>query len=139
MAPLQTEWEPKVIEAGKQQGKYGGDWDLAWTVLWNDERQILLTSPAKRTQKEQDKLTDHFLEWYSAVVSKERYAELKFKELREKIAVLKQSCPALSEAQTITELPNPRQAFVLMRGDFRDHGAEVQPGTPSILPPLPSE
>ncbi len=98
VAPLQTEWEPKAIEAGRHPGKYGGDWDLAWTVLWNDERQILLTDPAGRTQKEQDKLTDHFLEWYSAVTSKEQYTELKFKELREKIAALKQSCPALSEA-----------------------------------------
>jgi hypothetical protein len=139
VAPLQVEWEPKVIEASRQPGKYGGDWDLAWTVLWNDERQILLTSPDKRTQKEQDKLTDHFLEWYSAVVSKERYAELKFKELRDKLAKLKQSCPALSEAQTIAELPSPRKAFVLIRGDFHDHGAEVRPATPSILPPLHSD
>ncbi len=138
VAPLQAEWEPKVIEASRQPGKYGGDWDLAWTVLWNDERQILLKSPAERTQKEQDKLTDHFLEWYSAVVSKERYAELKFKELRDKVAALKQSCPVLSEAQTIAELSSPRKAFVLIRGDFHDHGSEVQPQTPSILPPLAS-
>ena len=139
VGPLQVAWEPKVIEAGKQQGKYGGDWDLAWTVLWNDERKILLTDPAKRTQKEQDKLTDHFLEWYSAVVSKERYVELKFKELREKIAALKTSCPALSEAQTMVELPSPRPSFVLIRGDFRSPGVEVHPGTPAVLPPLPSD
>jgi hypothetical protein len=82
--PLQKEWEPRVIEASRNPGKYGGDWDLAWTVLWNDEREILLKDPAERTRKERDKLTDHFLEWYSAVVSKERYTQLKFKELREK-------------------------------------------------------
>ena len=103
-------------------------------MLWNDERQILLTDPAGRTQKEQDKLTDHFLEWYSAVTSKEQYTELKFKELREKIAALKQSCPALSEAQTIAESPAPRKAFVLIRGDYRDHGIEAQPGTLGALP-----
>jgi Protein of unknown function (DUF1553)/Protein of unknown function (DUF1549)/Planctomycete cytochrome C len=138
VGPLQTAWEPKAIEAGKHPGKYGGDWDLAWTVLWNDERKILLTDPAKRTQKEQDKLTDHFLEWYSAVISKERYAELKFKELRAKVADLKTSCPALSEAQTIAELPSPRPAFVLIRGDYRSPSVEAQPGAPAVLPPLPA-
>jgi hypothetical protein len=138
VAPLQTAWEPKVIEASKHPGKYGGDWDLAWTVLWNDERKILLKNPGKRTQKEQDKLTDHFLEWYSAVVSRERYQELKFKELREKLAKLRQSCPALSEAQAI-EQEDPRKTFVLIRGDFRNPGAEVHPGTPAVLPPLPSD
>ncbi len=138
VAPLQTAWEPKVIEASKHPGKYGGDWDLAWTVLWNDERQILLKDSDQRTQNEQDKLTDHFLEWYSAVVSRETYKELKFTELREKLATLKQSCPALSEAQTVVDSSTPRKAFVLVRGDFRDRGIEVQPRTPAILPPLPS-
>lgn len=134
VAALQKEWEPKVIEAGKHQGIYGGDWDLAWTVLWNDERKILLKDPATRTQKEQDKLTDHFLEWYSAVVSKERYQELKFKELREKLQRLAASFPALSEAQTIADLPNPPKAHVLLRGDFRSPGIEVAPGTLAFLP-----
>ncbi len=131
--PLQTEWEPKVREAGKQQGKFGGDWDLAWTVLWNDERQILFKDPASRTQKETDKLTDHFLEWYSAVVTKDRYAELKFKELREKLRKLAAGFPALTEAQTLADMANPPKAHVLLRGDFRSPGIEVQPGVPSVL------
>ncbi len=139
VAPLQAQWEPKVIDASKQPGKYGGDWDLAWTVLWNDERKILLKDSDRRTQKERDKLTDHFLEWYSAVVSREKYKELNFKELRDKLAALKQSCPALSEAQVIAEDASPRKTFVLIRGDFRDRGVEVEPATPAVLPPLPSD
>jgi hypothetical protein len=138
VAPLQAAWEPKVIDASKNQGKYGGDWDLAWTVLWNDERQILFKNPSERTQKEKDKLTDHFLEWYSAVVSKERYDQLRFKELRQKLTNLSQTCPALSQAPTVADLQQPRQAYVLVRGDYRDHGVPVQPGTPAILPPLPA-
>ena len=134
VAPLQTEWEPKVIESGRNQGKYGGDWDLAWTVLWNDERKILLKNPAERTQKEQDKLTDHFLEWYSAVVSKDRYAELKFKELREKLKQLRDGFPELTEAQTIADMPDPPKPHILLRGDFRNPGIEVQPGTLAVLP-----
>jgi hypothetical protein len=134
--PLQKEWEPRVIEASRNPGKYGGDWDLAWTVLWNDERKILLKDPAERTRKESDKLTDHFLEWYSAVVSKERYAQLKFKELREKLAKLRETYPALTEASGIVDMPAPPKAHVLVRGDFRNPGIEVQPDVPGVLNPL---
>src|SRR4029434_1384464 len=85
----------------------------------------------------QDKLADHFVEWYSAVVSKEQYAELKFKQLREKLEQLAVNFPALSQAQTVADLPNPPQAHILMRGDFRDPGIAVKPGTPAVLPALP--
>ena len=35
------------------------------------------------------------------------------------------------------ELPQPRQAYIHFGGDFTRHGAKVEPGVPSILPPLP--
>jgi hypothetical protein len=35
------------------------------------------------------------------------------------------------------EMSPPRDTFVLVRGDFRNKGERVAPGTPSILPPLP--
>ncbi len=35
------------------------------------------------------------------------------------------------------EMNPPRETFMLTRGDFRNHGERVGPGTPSILPPLP--
>ncbi|MBL8292775.1 MAG: PSD1 domain-containing protein, partial [Bryobacterales bacterium] len=136
--PLQREWEPKVIAAGREQGKYGGNWDLAWTVLWNDERQILLKDLAKRTEKERDKLTDHFLEWYSAVVTKQRYAELKFDELRKKLAALRSQFPEVTQAPIIYQVPQTKPTHLLLRGDFRSPGPEVHPATPAALPALPS-
>lgn len=136
VAPLQAEWEPRVIEASRNPGKYGGDWDLAWTVLWNDERKILLKKPPERTRKEEDKLTDHFLEWYSAVVSKDRYAELKFKELRAELKQLRSAHPGLTEAHVISDQANPPKSHILLRGDFRSPGIEVQPGVLSVLNPF---
>ncbi len=139
VAPLQSAWEPKVIDASRNPGKYGGDWDLAWTVLWNDERKILLKKSEDRTQKETDKLTDHFLEWYSAVVSKERYDELKFKELREKLAKLREQYRPLTEAYGIADMPNPPKTHVLIRGDFQNPGIEVQPNVLAVLNPLSAD
>ncbi|MBI3849216.1 MAG: DUF1553 domain-containing protein [Verrucomicrobia bacterium] len=35
------------------------------------------------------------------------------------------------------EMTPPRDTFLLVRGDFRNPGEKVTPGTPSVLPPLP--
>jgi hypothetical protein len=36
------------------------------------------------------------------------------------------------------ELPKPRDTFVLIRGQYDKHGDKVEPGVPSIFPPLPA-
>jgi hypothetical protein len=35
------------------------------------------------------------------------------------------------------ELPEPRETFVLLRGEYDKHGEKVEHSTPSVLPPLP--
>jgi mono/diheme cytochrome c family protein len=37
------------------------------------------------------------------------------------------------------EMVKPRETFILMRGDYRNHGDKVEPNTPSVLPPLPKD
>jgi hypothetical protein len=37
------------------------------------------------------------------------------------------------------ELPKPRKTYVLLRGQYDKHGEEVQPSTPSVLPPFPKD
>ena len=37
------------------------------------------------------------------------------------------------------EMEKPRDTFVLARGDYRNHGEQVFPNTPSVLPPLPKD
>ncbi len=36
------------------------------------------------------------------------------------------------------ELPKPRDTFILLRGQYDKHGDKVEPGVPSIFPPLPA-
>jgi hypothetical protein len=64
---------------------------------------------------------------------------LKFKELRAELQNLSASCPHLSDAPVMAEAPSPRPTWILIRGDFRTHGTEVQPATPAFLPRMPAE
>jgi hypothetical protein len=41
--------------------------------------------------------------------------------------------PFLSEAQTLAEDAVRRKTWILIRGDYKSHGAEVQPATPAFL------
>ena len=43
----------------------------------------------------------------------------------------------LPNTMVMKELPQPRDAYVLIRGEYDKHGAKVQRGLPAFLPPLP--
>ncbi len=46
--------------------------------------------------------------------------------------------PQISYAPVLLENDAPPRTYIHLKGDWREHGAEVQPGTPAILPPLPA-
>jgi hypothetical protein len=139
LAELQGEWERRLIEAAENPGKYT-DWDVAFDTVQkmvdNGER-ILRTPIERRTRHEEDAIEDHLVEWYYQVVGMPKYKEMKFKELQKKLSDLRASFPDLTQAQTIAESPQHRRTFIYLRGDFRQTGVEVHPGTPAVLPPLP--
>ncbi len=45
----------------------------------------------------------------------------------------------LPDTQVMRDLPKPRDTFVLIRGQYDKPGEKVEPGTPSVLPPLPPD
>ena len=98
--------------------------------------EILITSPSDRPPKHAERLTRYFI-FRPSGMSEEQRKELKWKELRKKLAELDAAYPALSEAQTLAENPNPPKTHILIRGAFRDPGIEVQPNSPAFLPSLP--
>src|SRR5262249_34930484 len=53
------------------------------------------------------------------------------------IEKLAEESPGLTEAQTIAANLHPPVSHILIRGDYRQPGIEVQPGTPAILNPMP--
>ena len=134
------EFERRMLEAASHPG-IDVPYDIAWDTLGkmvDHGHEILRRPQAERSPKEQDKLVEFLSTWYGLVVSKETYEGLKFKELSEKLAALEEQYPGLSEAQTLMENQSPPKTHILIRGDFRQPGAEVQAGTLAALPPWPN-
>jgi hypothetical protein len=141
VAELQPEWEKKTLEAGAHPGvnpSYDNTWMLL-AVLLDDGQQILKTPTAQRTPKQKDTLTDFFVERYTEVITKEQYKQLKFDELWKKLQELEQTYPELSQAQTIAHNAHPPETHLLIRGDYKDPGILVEPGTLAVLNPLPPD
>ena len=140
---LQPAWESRMKEARAHPGKWT-DWDKAYTVFQvqfhlDDADKVLDTELAQRTQEQADLLTDHFVINYYRVITKDVIEKLKFSDLRKQLDELKSSTPFLSHAQTLAEAPLPRKTWILIRGDYRSHGVEVQPATPAFLNPMPAD
>ena len=136
---LMPDWEKTTLDAAAHPG-INVPYDVAWDTVGkmvDHGHEILRKPPSQRSQKEHDKLTDHFVQYYGIVLQKEQYKEIKFGDLLKKLTEVDERYPGLTEAQTFIENPNPPKAHVLIRGDFRQPGVEVQPGTLAILPPLP--
>jgi hypothetical protein len=85
---------------------------------------VLLTEPASRTGAQKKELANFYAK-----------TDPKLAELTKDLAAFAKTAPTLSLAQTLALGP-PRQTHVLIRGDFLRPGAEVQPGTPAVLPPV---
>ncbi|MCS7026032.1 MAG: PSD1 and planctomycete cytochrome C domain-containing protein [Bryobacteraceae bacterium] len=136
----QVAWEKEMLRAAANPGERT-DWDLAWDCLlklteFGDGEKIIRIPWDKRTQREHDILTNHFIRNYHFAVGPKKYAETKFKELDQKLTELAAKYPQLTQAMTLQEEPSEQPTYLRVRGDYRSLGIPVQPATPAILPPL---
>jgi hypothetical protein len=140
VASLQADWEKQMLDASANPGKRT-DWDLAWDCLLKlteggDGEKILRIPSARRTAREQDILTDHFVRNFHFAVGQKRYKELKLDEVDKKLKALKAEYPQLSQAMVIAEPSSGKPHHLRVRGDYRTLGIEVSQNTPGVLPPL---
>ncbi len=56
--------------------------------------------------------------------------------LKRGLAQLNREIPS---TMVMAEMDKPRETYVLLRGDYRNHGDKVEPNTPAVLPPLPKD
>ncbi|MEZ5402497.1 MAG: PSD1 and planctomycete cytochrome C domain-containing protein [Bryobacteraceae bacterium] len=138
---LMPPWEEKLRLAAKNVGKWT-DWDITYDVLFqmsDGGHRFLWTDPAKRTYKQQEILTDYFIEWYHFVAPPERWRELDYKTLKKKLRALKESYPQLSQAPAIYDRPDRQPNYMRVRGDWERLGIEVTPSTPASLPAMKTD
>ena len=66
-----------------------------------------------------------------------RKMDLGYTERQAGIKALRDIEPKVPSTLVMRELPEPRQAYVHLGGNFLRKGIDVEPGVPAILPPLP--
>lgn len=95
-------------------------------------RAILSGVTGRRSRDEAAYLRDYYLTYAAPEALQKANAELK--ALRLERADLQKTIPS---AMVMGEMKTPRDTFILARGDYRNQTEKVQPGVPSMLPPLP--
>jgi len=88
----------------------------------------------KRSEDEEKEIRDYFLSYAAPEPLRTTHGELV--ALEQQKADLVERIPT---AMVMAEMKNPRDTFVLERGDYRNQGEKVTPGVPAMLPPLPSD
>lgn len=144
---FEAQWEKNMLDAAAQAATnpavrpmWLGSWEIIeWALDLYGGQDLIRLNPSQRTQKQQERIIGHFLQFYSGAMKLEGFKEVKVNELQQKMAQLAKQYPELSEAQVISENPNPPKTHVLIRGDFLNPGVEVQPGVPAVLNPLPPD
>ncbi|MEO1993976.1 MAG: DUF1549 and DUF1553 domain-containing protein, partial [Planctomycetaceae bacterium] len=140
---LQRQWEQRGLHAWKNPGE-DAIWDRQWEVLglvWGgglgegqlEGCEIAKLKWSQRTPRQRDDLRDYFLA-HGEIVDPGKFKELKLGALWNQLRALKQEFPQATRAPTMRAAQTQRQTYIHERGEFRDRGADVQPGTPGCLP-----
>ena len=96
-------------------------------------RATLAVPAEQRTAEQQAQLRKHYREQVSPEI----------RQLNEQLTAYKQKRTELHRqiptAMVMEELPQPRETFVRMRGQYDKLGERVSPSVPASLPPLPAD
>lgn len=137
---VQADWENKLRYAAQHKGEHE-DWDFAYgefTHTVDNAAKVLFLDPAKRSEVQQVAITDVLIASCGNLFPKDYCEGLKLRELRTKLNDLSAATPQISYAPVLEESDTARATYVHIKGDWREHGAEVHPNTPAVLPPLPA-
>jgi hypothetical protein len=135
---LQKDWEDRLRYASQHPGEHQ-DWDFAYgefTHNVDSGKKVLFTDWSKRTEVQQYAMTDLFLVACHQAYPKDYCDGLKLGEVRKQITDLILKTPQISLAPVLLENDTPPKTYIHIKGDWRDHGPEVTPNTPAVLPPI---
>ncbi|HET6882399.1 MAG TPA: PSD1 and planctomycete cytochrome C domain-containing protein [Pirellulales bacterium] len=97
--------------------------------------QLVKAGPDKKPSPEQEKkIRDYYLQAVCADTKPQ------FEPLTKELASVKQARETFDKSIPSTfifrDLPQPRESFVMLRGQYNKPGDKVEPGVPAVLPPL---
>lgn len=140
---LQEQWELRLLRAKRNPGE-DAHWDRQWELLglvWGGGKgegqlegvEIVKLPRSRRTQTQRDDLLDYFLRT-PGDIDPQQFKQLKLSELRGRLNELRSGLPEMARAATVRHAQVVRATRLHVRGDFRQPGELVRPGTPSCLP-----
>ncbi|MEY3277415.1 MAG: hypothetical protein RL153_2683 [Verrucomicrobiota bacterium] len=92
---------------------------------------IIAKTGGKRSGEEQEDLRRFYREVFAVDLLRSEAALAKARRLKD------EAFGAIPTTLVMEEMEQPRDTFVLVRGDFRTRGEKVSAGVPAFLPPLP--
>jgi hypothetical protein len=95
--------------------------------------EILKARSSERTAAQRDQLRKYFLESVDAAC---RELSTQLADLTRQKEEIHKAFPA---TMVMAEMPQPRQAYLLKRGQYDQRGDALSAGVPASLPPLPSD
>jgi hypothetical protein len=137
---VEADWEDKLRYASLHPTEHD-DWSFAYgefTHNIDSAKKVLFKDPAARTELQQNAMIDYFISSCGNLYPKQYCTDLKLGELRTKLNAINAKLPPYSYAPVLVENDTPPKTYIHVKGDWRDRGEEVQPGTLAILPPLPA-
>ena len=100
-------------------------------LTFNGYLPIIAKSRGQRNEDERAELQRFYKEYYALDYLRSEAALAEARKHKEEFY------SQVPTTQIMEEMNPPRDTFLLVRGDFRNKGEKVTPGTPAILPPLP--
>ncbi len=94
-------------------------------------RVAIQTEKSQRTPEQLKEIETHFIESADAAI---KQGEQSIADAKKAVTTYENNLPTVMVMQ---ELPNPREAFLLKRGQYDQPGDKVPRGVPQSLPPLP--
>src|SRR5579871_6237685 len=137
---VERDWEDKLRYAQQHPTEHD-DWIFAYgefTHNVDSARKVLFKEASTRTEVQQNQMIDYFISSCGNLYPKQYCNDLKLGELRTKLNALSAKLPPYSFAPVLLENDTPPKTYIHVKGDWRDRGEEVQPGTLAVLPPLPA-
>ncbi|HAB15357.1 MAG TPA: DUF1553 domain-containing protein [Verrucomicrobiota bacterium] len=101
-------------------------------LTWEGYLPILAKSRGTRTDEERGDLARYYKENHAVDYLRSEAALAKARQRKEAFY------GEIPSSMIMEEMDPPRETYLLVRGDFRNKGERLTPGTPAALPPLPA-